>query len=139
MLLSTATSKILLNGKPGPTISHAHGLRQGDPLSTMLFILAIDPLHHLFRRAAEEGALQPIRERPIRFSISLYADDAGIFVSMEPDDMMAVSQILEVFPDATGLRTNLAKFEIFPVRCTEEKIVEALARFPSTRGTFPCT
>jgi hypothetical protein len=56
-LLASASSKVLLNGKPGASIAHARGLRQGDPISPMLFILAIDPLHHLFRLASEEGLL----------------------------------------------------------------------------------
>jgi hypothetical protein len=42
--LASATSRVLLNGDPGNPIWHARGLRQGVPLSPMLFILAIDPL-----------------------------------------------------------------------------------------------
>ena len=55
LLLSTASSRVLLNARPGPPIAHARGLRQGDPLSPMLLILAIDPLHHILRLAAETG------------------------------------------------------------------------------------
>jgi len=47
-LLRTATSRILLNGQPGPIIQHRRGVRQGDPLSPMLFILAMDVLNRLF-------------------------------------------------------------------------------------------
>lgn len=43
-LLVTSHSKILLNGIPGEEIRHGCGLCQGDPLSPLLFILAIDPL-----------------------------------------------------------------------------------------------
>ena len=139
LLLSSASSAVLLNGRPGPAIRHGRGLRQGDPISPMLFILAIDPLHHLFRLATEEGLLRPIRQRPIRCTVSLYADDAGIFVSPDVEDLKVASKILEIFADATGLRTNLAKSVILPVRCTEEQIAAALTHFPATRGSFPCT
>jgi hypothetical protein len=139
LLLSTASSKVLLNGKPGPSIFHARGLRQGDPLSPMLFILAIDPLHHLFRLATEEGVLLPIRARPIRFTVSLYADDAGIFVGPGREDMEALCHILGIFGDASGLRTNLNKSEAFPIGCSEAQITEALSIFPAKRGSFPCT
>jgi hypothetical protein len=35
-------------------------LRQGDPLSLMLFILVMDVLGHLIFKAEEEGFLQPL-------------------------------------------------------------------------------
>lgn len=139
IFLSTASSKILLNGNPGSQIPHASGLRQGDPLSPMLFVLAIDPLHHLFRLATEESILRQIRPRPVCFTVSLYADDADIFVTPDPQDMRVVRQILATFGDASGLRTNLAKSEAFPIQYTEEQISAALQIFPAKRGEFPCT
>uniref|UniRef100_A0A453J308 Uncharacterized protein n=1 Tax=Aegilops tauschii subsp. strangulata TaxID=200361 RepID=A0A453J308_AEGTS len=45
ILLSTASTRVLLNGTPGPPIAHAQGLRQGDPVSPMLFTLVIDKLN----------------------------------------------------------------------------------------------
>ena len=47
ILFRTASSRALLNGQRGPTFDHARGIRQGDPLSPMLFILAMDPLQRL--------------------------------------------------------------------------------------------
>uniref|UniRef100_A0A453EQC1 Reverse transcriptase domain-containing protein n=1 Tax=Aegilops tauschii subsp. strangulata TaxID=200361 RepID=A0A453EQC1_AEGTS len=63
LLLSTTSSSCLLNGDNGPSISHRQGLRQGDPLPPLLFILAIDPLHHLLAAAAAEGTLAPLPGR----------------------------------------------------------------------------
>ncbi|KAM0917188.1 hypothetical protein ACQ4PT_009626 [Festuca glaucescens] len=89
--------------------------------------------------ASEGGILQPFRAAPVRFAVSLYADDAGIFVGPEVADMHVVCAILDAFGDATGLRTNLAKSEAFPIACSEEQIGAALAVFPARRGSFPCT
>lgn len=44
-LLGTSSSKILINGQPTKEIRHATGLRLGDLLSPLLFIIAIDLLH----------------------------------------------------------------------------------------------
>lgn len=40
MLLSSASTKISMNGAPGARICHARGLRQGDPLSRCCFYLS---------------------------------------------------------------------------------------------------
>jgi hypothetical protein len=44
VLISTTSTRVLLNGDSGSWICHARGLRQGDPLSSMLFLLIMEAL-----------------------------------------------------------------------------------------------
>lgn len=55
--LSTSTSSVLLNGVSGKTIHCKRGVRQGDPLSPLLFVLAADLLQSLLNKARERGLL----------------------------------------------------------------------------------
>jgi hypothetical protein len=80
IIWSTTSSRIMLNGDPGKPIRHARRLRQGDPLSPMLFILAMDPLQKMLDKATQLGLLTPIGPDPIKLHTSLYADDVMLFL-----------------------------------------------------------
>ena len=62
-LLTSSSTQVMLNGFPGQHIIHRRGLRQGDPLSPLLFILAMDVLVYMFSKAEEEGLLQQLSNR----------------------------------------------------------------------------
>jgi hypothetical protein len=57
VLLSTASTKVLLNGVLGERICYGRGLAQGDPLSPMLFLMVMEILNGLIRRADAWGLL----------------------------------------------------------------------------------
>ena len=56
-MLSTTSTKIIVNGVPGRSIAHAQGLRQGDPVSPLIFVIALDALTALVGKAFAEGTL----------------------------------------------------------------------------------
>jgi hypothetical protein len=64
-LLGSSTTQVLLNGSLGRRIFHKRDLRQGDPLSPMLFMLVMDVLEHLFSKAANDEMLQPLARRAL--------------------------------------------------------------------------
>jgi hypothetical protein len=57
-LLLTATTRINVNGALTEPILHRRGLRQGDPLSPLLFVIASDILAVLLMLADHRGALK---------------------------------------------------------------------------------
>ena len=103
----------------------------------MLFILAIDPLHKLIELAASRGLLHQVLPKSAKLHCSLYADDAAIFANPDRRELKNISQVLTIFGNCLGLKVNLNKTEIFPIRCVEETILEALLDFLGKVCKFP--
>ena len=139
ILLSSASTKVLLNGAPGPPIWHRRGLRQGDPLSPQLFVLAVDALGRLFRRAMELNILRPLHPRRVIPVISLYADDVILFCHPSPEDTLAVKEILQLFGRASGLRVNFQKSTATLIRCDMDLAAPVLANLTCPIVDLPIT
>lgn len=76
-ILNSASTSILLNGVPGNLIQCKRGVRQGDPLSPLLFVLADDLLQVVINKAKNMGILTvPIPNTNEQdYLIVQYADD----------------------------------------------------------------
>jgi hypothetical protein len=119
-LLSTATSCIMLNGIPGKCIRHARGVRQGDLLSPMLFVIVMEVFARLFVTPTEQGIVRPMGTLVVRHHCSLYTDDVMLFMHPDAREARAVRELLRVFEEASGLHTNLAKCSITPIYGSDE-------------------
>jgi hypothetical protein len=87
ILFSTTSSRALINGVQGDTFDNKRGVRQGDPLSPMLFILAFDPLQRILDLASEHSILTPLPLAAAKLRTSLYADDVAIFINPTRNDL----------------------------------------------------
>lgn len=110
---------------------------QGDPLSPMLFILVMDTLNFLISQATVEGLRQPLSSRSIQHWLSLYADDVVLFLRLVASDIDITASILELFGEATGLRTNVQKSNVTPIHCLESDLMVVQERLPCRVDHFP--
>ena len=109
-----------MNGVPACFFPSTKGLRQGDPLSPYLFVMGMEVLGILIRRAVEGGFLSGcnIREggrTALNISHLFFADDTIVFCEANKDHLSHLSWILFWFEVASGLKINLGKSEIIPV------------------------
>jgi hypothetical protein len=137
-LLVTSSTQIMLNGVPGDFISHRRGLRQGDPLSPILFILVMDVLSRLVEKASIDGFLQPLSSRQLRHRISLYVDDVVLFLKLDEADIALVLDLLRLFEKASSLHTNVQKSNVLPIRCDNQTLAIVKELLPCDFVDFPC-
>jgi hypothetical protein len=137
-LLTSSSTHILLNGHPWRVRTTQERAPAGDPLSPMLFILVMDVLNWMVTRTAEAGLLRPLSRRPIQHRISLYADDVALFLRPAAEDISLTLQILQLFGDASGLRTNVQKSSVMPIQCSDDNMAVIQSLLPCEIMSFPC-
>jgi hypothetical protein len=115
-LHTTSSSQILLNGMAGLPIKHGQELQQGNPPSSLLFLLTIDP-HSNPNLATYNGLLIRFMAVENALRTSLYVDDAAIFVAHFNDDIQNLTSILHDFDEVTRLCSNCQKSFVVSIRC----------------------
>src|SRR5882762_3292051 len=78
-----AHTKVIINGEISTSFLIIHGIQQGDPLSCLLFNLAIESLVSMLCDSTLTGL--PIPGTPHCLIVTLFADDTTIFLSTSND------------------------------------------------------
>ena len=134
MLLLLAHPAEWVAGEP---IVHGCGLQQGDPLSPLLFVLAIDPLQKLLEVATRKGLLHKIRGRGVALRSSLYADDAVVFLAPIKSAVDNLFNILRLFGNVIGMCTKFLKSSVVPIRCGNINLPHVTQSLPAVAASFP--
>jgi hypothetical protein len=103
----------------------------------MLFLLAMEPLHRLFRRAQDSGLLGSLSRGSNSFRLSLYADVAATFIKPTQQDLEVTLSILQIFVEAPGLCTNMNKTKCYPIQCGNINL-DFLSDRNLAISSFPC-
>jgi hypothetical protein len=111
MACVTSTSyAILINGEASNFFKSSRGLRQGCPLSPLLFILVMEGLSLSLKKAQDDGTLTGIKvSRLIKVLHLLFVDDILIMSRASLAEWEKIQVILHVFCRASGLVINVQK------------------------------
>ena len=101
-------------------LGSSRGIRQGDPLSPLLFLLIMEMLIRLLKRTEDGGFLcgfqaRSHRQGGLKISHLLFADDTILFCDASREQLLCIRMVLIFFKDITGLRFNGGKSEIVPM------------------------
>ena len=111
-LYENAETAVIINGVISSPFKVTRGVRQGDPLSCLLFNLAIEPLACMLRNSQQlQGYRIPGIGRKI--IVSMYADDTTVYLSKN-DSYTDLMEILTKWCTASGAKFNIEKTEVIP-------------------------
>ncbi|GJT14045.1 reverse transcriptase domain, reverse transcriptase zinc-binding domain protein [Tanacetum coccineum] len=98
--LRASSMSILVNGSPSEEFQLERGVRQGDPLSLFLFILAVEGLNAIVSKAVEKGILE------------------------DKENAKSLMCILKCFEEVSELKVNYNKSKIYGIGVNEEDLKE---------------
>ena len=109
--LITASYSVLINGEPRCFNTPSRGIKQGDPLSPYLFLLCVEGLLAMLRKAEESHQLRGIKSSQQRVCIShlLFADDSLLFCRATVEECQRLLDLLEIYEAASGQAINRQK------------------------------
>jgi hypothetical protein len=113
---------VLVNGSPTEEISIKRGLKQGDPLAPLLFLLVAEGLGAIMRKAVAVERFKPflVGRGQLPISILQYADDTLCIGEASVGNLWTLKAILRGFELASGLKVNFFKSCIIGVNISNE-------------------
>ena len=115
-LYKSAQTIVSVNKVLPQAIKIGRGVRQGYPMSCLLYDIAIEPLAESIRKSSLKGfKIQGLEERVL---VSLFADDTLVYIN-EDDNKKTLEQAIKNFCKASTAKFNDEKSEVLPIGTKE--------------------
>ena len=103
---------ILVNGAPVDFFGSMRGLKQGDPLSPLLFLVMMEVLSRMLKTVEGAGLISGFKVDGRRgegecVSHLLFANDTILFCDADVEQILHVRMLLPCFQVVTGLKVNV--------------------------------
>jgi hypothetical protein len=136
----TATASVLVNGSPTEEFPLERGLRQGDPLSPFLFLLAAEGLNVLMEAVVEQNLFTGYRvgeQDSVVVSHLQFADDTLLMGVKSWANVRALRAVLVLFETMSGLKVNFNKSMLIGVNIPDSWLGEAASVLRCRVGKVP--
>lgn len=127
-------SRVRVNGYCPEFFDLKKGVRQGNPVSPVLFALCIEPLAELIRGNDQiEGIVDEGGEM---HKISLFADDVLLFIRNPQSSIPALMQCLVDYGEVSGYKVNEGKSEAMMITGCWPTCLDRQVKFRWSKGGF---
>ncbi|XP_074298106.1 uncharacterized protein LOC141628922 [Silene latifolia] len=120
--VTTTRMQILWNGEPTEQFTPSRGVRQGDPLSSYLFVMCLEKLQQAIDLEVRNKNWRPItigRNGP-RVTNLFFADDMVLFGEANGEQALVMKYVLDNFCEALGEKISVTKSRVFFSSNTDE-------------------
>jgi hypothetical protein len=130
---------VKINDQVGQNFQTKKGVRQGDPLSPILFNIVVDMLAILIKWAREEDLITGVIPHLVDDGLSIlqYADDTILFMEHDIDKAKNMKLLLSAFEQLSGLKINFYKSEIFCFGQAKDYELQDEQLFGCKKGSYP--
>ncbi|XP_062109574.1 uncharacterized protein LOC133821078 [Humulus lupulus] len=136
--LKDPTYLILMNSRIQGEFRGKKGLRQGDPISPLLFVLAMEYCTRLLCQASMDKSFRfHPKCKPLKMVNLCFADDLVIFCKGVSSSVQIMRDGFTEFCLASGLSANMAKSQVYFGGVAERKTHQLLDRLRFSEGGFP--
>lgn len=141
--VSTASLAVLVNGSPSAFFDIEKGLRQGDPLSPLLFNICVNGLSNMLNQllgVLGENLFSGIKiGEGFRLNHLQFTDDRLLFCENDDFQLELLCHTLFAFMFASGLKLNMSKSMLFGCNLEDGGVTRAAIPFGWAVGTIPFT
>eukprot|EP00253_Pinus_taeda_P026017 PITA_26017 len=138
-MISSPNFSILVNETPSKTFTASRGIRQGDPLSLFLFILAAEGLGRFIKKEREANRIKVLKlwGNNLPLTHQQFVDDIMLFGEPTVKEVRHLRRILDLFVEALGLEINKDKSYVFIFNTVDQVKAHLIRLMGFRRGELP--
>jgi hypothetical protein len=126
-------------GKLVPTLEIKGGVRQGDPISPLLFNFIADAISILLDHASSAGHIKGVVSHLVDNGVThlQYADDTILLIELDDSAIANLKFILICFEILSGLKINFSKSKVTVTGVSQLEQARVARMFNFKEGRFP--